>query len=256
MVTPPFNLVPRSVVWPGETPTSSTGLVRPLVRRPAPYVTVHYTGAGEWDDFGDTIPEARAIQVYAQHARKPWEYNWIIDSEGNVVEYAGFHQAAHSGGENSISHGVLLLLGVGEPVTEAMKLAFRQLVWWLAQEGATDANTHVLPHREMPGAATACPNTLILGEWMELTDPWSPPPPPAPKENKMRFLIKDTRPPQAVWRSDGVIKTWVHNGHVAAELERDPSTVEVVTDDNVVIASFGPVVGPHPGAPYDAWGCF
>jgi hypothetical protein len=251
MVTPPFNLVPRSVVWPGETPTSSTGVVRPLVRRPALYVTVHYTGAGEWDDFGDTIPEARAIQVYAQHAKKPWEYNWIIDSEGNVVEYAGFHQAAHSGGENTTAHGVLLLLGVGEPVTEAMKLAFRQLVWWLAQEGATDASTQILPHREMPGAATACPNTLILGEWMELTDPWSPPPPPAPKEKTM-FLVCDKRWPYAVWLSDGVVKTWVNDGNVVPFIQfRQPTQVE--TDNNAEIASYGPIVGPVPGG-YDAYG--
>jgi hypothetical protein len=252
MVTPPFNLVPRSVLWPGELPTSSNGVLRPLVQRPALYITGHYTGSpGDWDDFYDTSAEARAIQVYAQHAKKPWEYNWIIDSEGNVVEYAGMYQAAHSAGENGIAHGVLLLLGIGEPVTPAMVLSFRQLRWWLQQEEATSFATLVRKHKDMPGAATACPGPEVEPHWVELTSPWFPPP-PAPKEKSM-FVVKDSRPPHAVYLSDGVVKTWVNSG-LAVPYAEFRADLVVTTSNNEEIASYGPIVGPHPGAPFDAFG--
>lgn len=173
-VAPPFQLIPRSVLWPGQVPRSSSGSLRSQVKRPADFLTGHYTGSpGEWADFDDTHTEAAALQVYAQHASKPWEYNWIVDTQGQVVEYAGTYQAAHSAGENGVSHGVLFFLGVGEPMTSQMILAFRQLRWWLTECGYL-APVGPTPHNQMPGAATLCPGPKVEEHWAALSTPWTP----------------------------------------------------------------------------------
>lgn len=218
LTTPPFRLVPREEIWPGQIPTSSDGTVRPPLRRPATYVTVHYTGSpGDWDDFGDTTAEAKALQVYAQHAKKSWEYNWIIDSEGNVVEYAGFYRAAHSAGKNEISHGVLLLLGIDEPVTDAMILAFRQLMFWLKQNGHFGFHTEIRGHKDMPDAATVCPNSKVLARWGELTTPWlpepTPPPPPPPTKEVAMIAIDYYGPSWIAFVTTGTHLSHVKDGH-------------------------------------------
>lgn len=181
-VRPPFALVPRSAIWPGEIPKNSNGTVRPLVRVPGVWETAHWPGtSGDWADFYDTSMEARAIHVYSQHAKKPWEYNWIGDTEGHVVEYAGLHQAAHSAGENPTAHGYLFLLGVGQRPTPAMILAFRQWRWWMRANGLSGLTTLTRRHFEMPGAATQCPGPDVGGtNWHAgpsgLLQPWNPQP--------------------------------------------------------------------------------
>jgi hypothetical protein len=173
VIEPPFSYVERGEVWPGQLPTSSGGSFRPILNLRRPYLTCHYTGAGIWADFGDTIPESRSIQLYAVSAKKPWEYNFIVDTEGTVVEYAGFYQAAHSEGENALAIGVLWLLGPGEQPTPKQVLAFRQLRWWLVQGEWLAPDHRPTPHKDMPGAATVCPGP-VMSVWAEATTPWTP----------------------------------------------------------------------------------
>lgn len=221
-IPPPFTMIPREAVWPHEVPTNSNGTLRKPVDRPAKYITGHHTGAGEWADFYDTIPEVRYIQMYAQHAKKPWEYNWIIDTEGNVVEYAGFFQAAHSGGENHTAYGVLLLINAtNEKPTEAQKLAFRQLVWWLKELGYTNYMTQILPHQQMPGAATACPGVNIMGSWREFLVPWTPPPPVIPEELDMIALDYNNSNGWTALIYTGTHLAWVVDGHADNVLRRN-----------------------------------
>jgi hypothetical protein len=76
---------------------------------------------------------------------------------------------------------------------------------------------------------------------------------PIVEDDDVKYMIKDTRAPYAVWLSDGVIKTWVNSGHVAPYIEfRKPVIVE--TSNNDEIASYGPIVGPQPGHPFDGYG--
>lgn len=179
-IPPPFPLIPRSAIWPGELPCSSNGTLRPLVAVPGTYETAHWPGStGDWADFYDTTMEARAIHVYSQHAKKPWEYNWIGDTEGHVVEYSGLYQAAHSAGENSIAHGYLFLLGIGQRPSELMILRFRQWRWWMRANNRSALKTMTRRHFEMPGAATQCPGPDIgYNNWHAgengLLLPWSP----------------------------------------------------------------------------------
>jgi hypothetical protein len=182
-IPPPFDLVPRSAIWPGQKPRNANGTPRSLVSVPASYETAHWPGTtGDWADFHDTSMEARAIHVYSQHAKKPWEYNWIGDTEGHVVEYAGLYQAAHSSGENAIASGYLFLLGIGQRPTQAMILAFRQWRWWMRANARCGLKTLTRRHFEMPGASTACPgpdighNNWHASDTTGLLLPWSPAP--------------------------------------------------------------------------------
>jgi hypothetical protein len=141
----------------------------------APYLTIHYTGGGLWLDPDDTPDELRSIQNYAQSASKPWEYNYVIDGQGIVWEYAGTYQAAHSGGENEIAIGVLLLVGLSgsyfEVPTPQMIEATRELRAWLVAMGHLAQNHQMLQHNQMPGAATACPGQEVINRWDQFTAP-------------------------------------------------------------------------------------
>lgn len=190
----------RDEVWPGQVPRSSNGAVRPLLRPQIPWLTVHYTGAGVWLDPGDTAAEARAIQLNAVHEKKPWEYNYIIDGEGGVWEYAGGYQAAHSEGENADAIGVLLLVGLSdsanlrgfEKPTNEMVMAFREFRRILLTSGAISLSHEVRKHKDMPGAVTICPGPEVIARWSELTTPYIPPKPtpPQPIEEIMPLFAK------------------------------------------------------------------
>jgi hypothetical protein len=67
------------------------------------------------------------------------------------------------------------------------------------------------------------------------------------------YLVKDSRAPFAVWLSNGVHKSWVNDGHVANLLEDRPDIDIVSTSDDVVIASYGPILGPTPSG-FDPYG--
>lgn len=174
-----MKLVPRDVVWPGQVPTNSSGSKRPLMALNAPYLTIHYTGGGLWLDKDDTPAELRSIQDYALSAGKPWEYNYVIDGQGVVWEYAGAYQAAHSGGENEIAIGVLLLIGLSSPSTysgweippEEMIEATRELRVWLMEKGYLATVHEMLQHNQMPGAATACPGQAVIDRWYQFLAP-------------------------------------------------------------------------------------
>jgi hypothetical protein len=222
-VAPPFPIIYRDDVWPGRLPVNNNGTLRLLLMQRLPYVTCHYTGAGAWSDFGDTIPEARSIEAWASSSAKqtPWEYNWIGDTQGNVLEYAGDYQAAHSAGENFIASGYLWLLGPGEKPSEAQILSFRKWRWWMLERQRLAVTHEVRGHKDMPGAATTCPGPDVLARWADLTTPWTPPPPdPVPEDDMARLIVKK-RPPEGSpphWPWLG----YFDNGTVRPLISNDP----------------------------------
>ena len=131
---------------------------RPALALPTPFLTYHYTGVGVDYTNADVAKVIRSIHI--NHMAN--EYNYVIgqQDDGLVHEFAGLYRGAHSGGENSISIGVLFLNGVGEALTPAQIEKFLWLRRWLADRGATLATP--TPHTEMPGAATPCPGPPIL----------------------------------------------------------------------------------------------
>lgn len=174
-----MKLVPRDAVWPGETPKNSDGTPRPQMQPHAQYLTIHYTGGGLWLDPDDTPDELRSIQRYAQSAGKPWEYNYVIDGQGCIWEYAGTFRAAHSSGENDIAIGVLLLVGLSDSANltgweippEPMIEATRELRYWLMSRSYLSQNHQMRQHNQMPGAATACPGQAVIERWAQFTAP-------------------------------------------------------------------------------------
>jgi hypothetical protein len=166
---------PRSEVFGSDMPCNRDGSPRPLLA-PCRWLTVHWVGAGQWGDPGDTPSEMRSIHAFSMSPGKgtPWEYGYVIDARASAWTYAGEYLAAHSAGENAEAIGVLLLAGPGEPITDAMVLTFRQLRYELACRGALTSGHEVRPHQWMPGANTSCPGPA-MARLVELATPWSPP---------------------------------------------------------------------------------
>lgn len=197
----------RSEVWPGQVPTNNNGTVRAKLAPFRPYLTVHHGGAGTWLDPNDTPTELRAVQAFAAgpSKRTPWEYNYVVDGQGEIWTYAGEYQAAHSSGENEIAIGVLLLINAEvEQPTEPMIDAFRFLRYTLV-EGGLLSDVHMLrQHRQMPGASTACPGKNVVARWADFSAPWHPSvpkpptpptPPPPPLEDDMADTIINNAEP-------------------------------------------------------------
>lgn len=190
----------RSEVFGAAMPCNRDGSPRPPLA-PCRWLTVHWVGAGQWGDPGDTPSEMRSIHAFSMSPGKgtPWEYGYVIDAAGEAWTYAGEYLAAHSAGENAEAIGVLLLAGPGEPITDAMVLTFRQLRYELARRGALTSGHEVRPHQWMPGANTSCPGPA-MARLVELATPWSPPPPPEPdpiidppEDDVQRYRYRDTR---------------------------------------------------------------
>jgi peptidoglycan hydrolase-like protein with peptidoglycan-binding domain len=165
----------RSVIFGDDViPHSSDGSIRPLLAADRPMLTIHHTGAGSQIDPDDSPVRVRAIETWAASQDKPWEYNWIVDSQGVVWTYAGDHQAAHSKGENHLAHGVLLLGNfLVERPTASMLNAARRLRHELTVDGRLAGDHVMLRHQDMPGANTDCP-ALRNDEWDVLATPWVP----------------------------------------------------------------------------------
>jgi hypothetical protein len=193
--------VPRST-WFAGTPTSNSGTPRPRLRVPVPTITRHYTGsppsvkastwtAKEWMPW---------FQSVALASGKSYEYNYVIppraDGSSQVWEYAGSYQAAHSAGENDVAVGVLFAIGVAnhpsyasydptkptvwEPLTDPMVHAYRWLRdEYLARQGIIHpVYVAEVEHRNMPGAATACPGVSVIARAADLTASHTPDLPP------------------------------------------------------------------------------
>jgi|GEM_PF-1480389 len=167
-----YRIVPRTEVGLPAVVRDSTGALRPPLYN-EPMMTAHYTGNNIDYTGKDTAEITRQIQrVFS--SSKPFEYNYVIgqNDDDEIVEFAGKFQAAHSGGENNISFGVLFLLGVGEQVTDRMIDKWRWLRDVLIYTGALRADVDQRPHKLMPGARTACAGVSVDARWPEFLPPW------------------------------------------------------------------------------------
>jgi hypothetical protein len=215
----PYILVPRTEIGLDPVVRSSGGSPRPPVITPALYVTHHYTGVNvRYGDIGDTAAEIRAIEDYAQRVGKPNEYNYVNhqDPDNKIFEYAGGFRAAHSSGENSISFGVLHLIGTQEKLNLIMVDKMKWLNDVFRYFGMINFATQQRGHQQMPGAATACPGTDVMWWLPEFGKSHTPPPPqplpppkPTPKppvpvdppdapDNVGYYLVTDRKSPWSI----------------------------------------------------------
>jgi hypothetical protein len=183
-----YRIVSRVEAGLPAVVTNSTGTPRPPLAN-APMTTVHYTGNNVVYRDADAAAVTRQIQAVFS-ATKPFEYNYVIGQrpDDQIIEYAGKFVAAHSAGENTISFGVLLLLGVGEKPTDLMIDKYRWLRDVLISSGHIRPNPDQRMHFQMPGAATACAGPTVTARWSEFLLPWTPvaaPVPVSPEEDEV-----------------------------------------------------------------------
>jgi hypothetical protein len=231
------TLISRDVVWPGQLPTNTNGTPRPKLAANRPILTIHYTGSPpNYGDFGDTIAELRGIQAWAQNAGKPWEYNFVVDTEGVAWTYAGEYRAAHSAGNNDIAVGVLLLLGVTDPPTGQMIATVRWLRHHLQNVDLLASPCQTKKHKDMGTTPTSCPGPLVEARWSEFLVPWiePPSPPPTPPEDDMAFTFVAVRPDggTALVSHDGAgcTTTWLD--------DREPYLAQGIKKINVTADEF------------------
>ena len=251
-----YRIVPRTEIGLPAVVTSSTGTPRPPLAN-EPWITAHYTGV-------NTVYSGRDVPAQILHIQrifsstKPFEYNYVIgQTDDNLVyEFAGKFRAAHSGGENSDSFGVLFLNGVSEPITDVQQDKWRWLRDVLIADGSLRTDVMQRKHKEMPGAATACPGSLMDAVWGDMLQPYHPqvePELPDTEEGTMKLIRFESAP--GVYAQHAAFKTWIP----------DPATLNVykfLTKQDVEVISAkhpewmrasGPIVGPIP-AGVDGWG--
>jgi hypothetical protein len=262
-----FRIVPRTEIGLPAVVTGSDGVTRRQALSNERWLTFHYTGVSSRGyKEADVAREVLRIQEVF-HKTKPFEYNYVIGQREDalIYEFAGKFAAAHSAGENNDSFGLLFLNAVNEPLTPTQIRKAQWLRDVLIYDGSLSRNVEQLPHREMPGAATACPGEHIMGVLAELRKPYVEPPQP------IRPIASPTRPPlededmkpklvrldgsPAVYAQWAGFKTWVPNP-AALDALRFVYKVEVDVIDKrfpSFLVAGGPIVGPLPPN-VDGWG--
>lgn len=248
-----FRIVPRTEFGLPAEVRSSTGSLRPPLSNER-WMTAHYTGTTI--DYKDRVTTDVVLQIQRVfYDSKPFEYNYVIGQadDDEIVEFAGKFQAAHSGGENADSFGVLFLLGVGDDPTPLMIEKWRWLRDVLIADGSLRPDVDQRMHKDMPGAATACPGE-IAKFWPEFLKPSSAVP---PVEGKPVFefpkVLTLQGQPGAFVQWEGGYKTWLPTPDVRDAFLTAYELQVVQVPEKAWFVSAGPVVGPIPEG-YDGWG--
>jgi hypothetical protein len=261
-MTEPVQFHTRGAVGLSE-PTNTSGTPRPKLPMLRPYHTVHYTGIltsqiwfsegdGIFDDIDEVFEFMRRLEEVARRAGKPFEYNTTIpvmsDNSSHVVAYADEYVAAHSAGNNTTSHGTLIIAGVNQPINDGTVLAFQ---WWnavLEASGRLILPSDIREHNEMPGAQTACPGVPIHNRMPELRTPYQaptiPPPvvvPPTPPTSNGDLMIVVFQPTDCAAEFIGMQDK---NGNVL-ELEWINGAEGIRHRDAHISAGAKIVKGPH-----------
>jgi hypothetical protein len=162
---------------------------RPLL---APYrtqLTAHYPGSPLGRSYAEMAGDVKkktyvhAVQRSALANGKSFEYNYFVFMDGEVWEYAGDFLAAHSAGENADAYGVQFVNGQDDLCTDAQVTAYQWLrdIHLKSRQRVT-MTAATIPHREMPGAATACPGPrAVMPRLADLRKPYLPIQPPTPE---------------------------------------------------------------------------
>ena len=188
-MTIPFKIVTREEIGLPTKVLSSDGWPRPALFNER-WVTFHYTGVSS-RGYTSAAVAAEVLRIQAVFEdTKPFEYNYVIGQadDDSIYEFAGLFQAAHSGGENSESFGILFLNAINEPLTAKQIAKAQWLRDLLIYTGALRAQPEQRPHRWMPDAETACPGDLIMGSLEELVKPYVDPKPVVPPYDPARGL--------------------------------------------------------------------
>lgn len=166
--------------WGAEPPRTT-----PVpMRLPVSSLWLHHSVTGTTSDPRVDMRQLQHIAFSRQFSDV--SYSWAIHSSGVVLEGRGVNVGAHTGGRNSSSFGVALIGNYeSRVVTDAQVDSVRQLVAWLIGRNALNPGLYPTGgHRQVPGAATACPGEYAMRRLPEMRAPWTGIPDP-PKEKVM-----------------------------------------------------------------------
>ena len=135
-------------------------------------VAIHYPGIGNVTTAGNSDEWAKAqLRAYRNWhiTGRGWPdigYNVAISQNGTAWWAAGKKKAAHCASTanpyaNAKFFGILLIVGNSERPTVNMLATLNRVI--AEVRGVYSGATKILGHREVYGASTACPGTVILG---------------------------------------------------------------------------------------------
>lgn len=242
----------NGVAYSATKVVKSDGSPRPALKIPLNVFTVHYGGAGQWLDPGDTALELAAIERnHAIPQRKPNEYNSASDSDALTWEWAGRFQAAHSEGENATAWGHLCVLGLEQPteaqadkLIEGIRKARAQCVaaGWLHPAHVVEA------HQNMPGAQTNCPGPLYDNKrwWNRIIAPLTTPPEPPAGYERIAVMNTFEAATATRWDTRGfaaqnpALKNGLGAGEYVCKLDGSPGKIGATVNLTIV---GGPAAG-------------
>ena len=166
--------------WGATTPLG------PAVRTPVSKVFIHHTVT---NPSADPARDARGLDAIGRSRFGIFSYSWVIHPDGTIIEGAGLHRGAHTGGHNSTSFGIAFIGNFENtgPTKEAM-IAAANLIKFLKLGGKVTREVQILPHRSVK--STACPgknlnNALPLLRAMVNASPNPPTPVVHPEPPKL-----------------------------------------------------------------------
>jgi hypothetical protein len=168
--------------WGASRPTKAIASLNPAR---VESMTVHWPGtpgAREPGSLSDELAMMRGFQAFHQGTRGWADVGYNLGAgviSGRVVEARGLHLVgAHAGAYNSRSVGVVL---IGHVLTPAARKALLE-AWSIVRARYPAARMRV-PHRDAPGAVTACPGDTAAA-WVRAGMPGSQLPGAAPGAGK------------------------------------------------------------------------
>jgi len=185
-------------------------------------------------------------------------YSYAVHPDGTLLEGAGLKVGAHTAGHNSIAFGVVWVGNYDERSPTAAQIdATRWLISHLISAGRLLPGTYPTGgHRDVRGAATACPGAKAYRILDQLRRPWEPAPstlmevPPMinpPIEIAGRVVAVLKAPGGGVWMltEPGAVYAWecpdrgAPNRHPEYWANRKAARLEPFGDGYTVVASDG-----------------
>lgn len=174
--------------WGAQPPKS-----RQYIDTPTPRLWLHHT-AGALDAGGNGVwwDDVRGIQDFhmrpVSEGGRGWSdiaYSFLVGG-GQVFEGRGVGIAGgHTKGDNTESHAICL---IGDYSWMTPKQDDLQAIAWLMGHGKTQGWWGDLtgPHRDAPGASTACCGVNLIACIPDLRRMTTPPPPPSEEDDDMK----------------------------------------------------------------------
>lgn len=155
-------------------------------------VAIHYTAAvnlpdGDPGESTDIASYIRSIQAdYSGNRGYSIGYNFVVDYLGRIWEARGYDiKCAANEGNNDTTIAILVLVDGADAAKDVMISPIKAIIAGVRERAGRDI--WIGGHRELPGAATACPGDGVIGQLHSIPgvnggvfNPWYTPTQPVP----------------------------------------------------------------------------